>query len=647
VTGSGSKNSKQKIAKAEVMKRILKKHCGTLLLLAVLLGLAAPAPAVLVENSPIILVQPDGQSLCLFLTGDEFHHRVYDKAGYTIVKDPASGVYVYADKENGRLIPGSLVAGRDDPAGAKLVPGLDDDPFILQQAREALPYMAGQGAKTPSIGNINNIVVFVSFADQTEFPDTSGSLNHYGRTFNDSTGTTNSLRNYFYEVSYKRLTVRSTLYPLSGDTFVVSYQDINNRSYYCPYDSTTNPGGYTGGNNSYDRATREHALLKRAIQTISSQVPAGLDIDADDDGYVDNVCFVIRGPTTAWATLLWSHRWAIYYEDAYINGKKVWDYNFQMQSQFNVGVLCHEMGHSVGYPDLYHYYYGTSLSPTGIWDIMCSTPNPPAHSSSYLKYYYTGWVDSLPEITTAGTYWLRPLADSAGGSCYKIVSPNSASEYYMVEYRRRMGIYENSLYGSGLLVYRINSNFAGDGNAYYDGSTTFDEVYLYRPGGTVSANGTLSTAFFSEGSARNAINDATNPTGFLHDGALGGLDIYDIGAAGDSICFTVGFPAGVSGGPGPAALTHGTRFISCGPNPAEGFANIRFETEKRSAARLDIYAISGHKAASLELGSREPGQHSVKLDLRDNDGKRLPAGIYIIRLSSGNLRATGRLVVIK
>jgi len=629
------------------MKHKLKKYCGKLFLLAVLSGLAVPASAVLVENAPITLTQPDGQVLTVFLTGDEFHHRVYDKAGYTIVKDPASGFYVYAAKEQGRLVPGALVAGLDDPAKAKLEPGLDDDPNILRQAREALPYMAGQGAKTPSIGAINNLVVFISFADQTEFTD-SLSKNGYDRTFNDSLGATNSLRNYFYEASYQKLTVRSTLYPISSDTFVVSYKDGYNRSYYCPYDSITAPDGYTGDPiNSPEITAREHTLLKNAVAAIAAAVPAGLNIDVDADGYVDNLCFVIRGSTTAWATLLWSHRWALYSQSAYINGKRVWDYNFQMQSQFNVAVLCHEMGHSVGYPDLYHYYYGTSLSPTGIWDIMCSTPNPPPHSSSYMKYYYTNWIDSLPEITTAGTYWLKPLASDPGNCCYKIASPNSVSEYYVVEYRRRMGIYENSLYGSGLLVYRINGIFAGDGNADYNGSSIFDEVYLYRPGGTVSANGTLSAAYFSEGSARNAINDATNPTGFLHDGALGGLDIYDIGAAGDSICFTVGFPTGVSGGPGPAALPRGTRIISCGPNPAVGFADIRFETEKRSGARLEVYAISGQKAASLELGIREPGQHLVKWDLRDNHGKRLPAGVYIMSLSSENRRALGRLVVVK
>ncbi|MDP2807577.1 MAG: hypothetical protein Q8O74_05510 [bacterium] len=107
------------------MKMVIKENCGKLLLITVLLGLAMTASAVLVENSPLTLVQPDGQSLSLLLTGDEFHHRVYDQGGYTIVKDPGSGFYVYAVKEQGRLAPGKLVAGRDDPGrGIPNAPGL-------------------------------------------------------------------------------------------------------------------------------------------------------------------------------------------------------------------------------------------------------------------------------------------------------------------------------------------------------------------------------------------------------------------------------------------------------------------------------------------------------------------------------------------
>ncbi|MRR09466.1 M6 family metalloprotease domain-containing protein, partial [bacterium] len=512
--------------------------------LVLLAALALPAAAVYLENVPTTLTQPDGSAVACLIDGDEFFHRVHDAAGYTIIRNEASGWYVYAARQGDDLVPTTLAAGRDDAARLGLAKGLLPAPAKLREARNALPYMANKGAKTPPTGTINNLVVFIRFKDQTEFADSSVK---FDRTFNNTTAGYNSLRNYFQEASYGTLTVSTTFYPIPG-TFLVSFQDTFNRSYYCPYDAATAPDGYTGDpQNSPQRTAREHALLKSAVDAIASQVPSGLDIDADDDGYVDNICFVVRGSTTAWATLLWSHRWALYSQTAFINGLQVWDYNFQMESQFSTAVLCHEMGHSVGYPDLYHYYNGTNLSPTGRWDVMCSTPNPPTHTCSYMKSYYTGWLGAIPEITASGTYWLKPLASGTSGVSYRIASPNSSGEYFVVEYRRKTGTFENSVYGSGLLAFRINGDFAGWGNADYDGSATFDEVYLYRPGGSPTANGDLTTAFFSSGSGRTAINDGTDPSGYLCDGADGGLDISAVGAAGDSISFHVTMPTGVAG----------------------------------------------------------------------------------------------------
>lgn len=413
--------------------------------LSLLVALSAPAWAVYLENVPTTLSQPDGRTVACLIDGDEFYHRVHDAAGYTIVKDDASGWYVYAARQGDDLAPTSLVAGQDDPARLGLEKGLLPAPSKLRDLRNALPYMSNNGAQTPPTGIVNNLVVYVRFKDQTEFADSAAK---FDRTFNNTTAGYNSLRNYFQEASYGTLTVSTTFYPAPG-TFVVSFQDTFNRSYYCPYNAATAPDGYTGGDNGAMRTAREHALLKSAINAIAAAVPPGLNIDADGDGYVDNVCFVIRGATTAWATLLWSHRWALYTQTAYINSKRVWDYNFQMETQFSTAVLCHEMGHSVGYPDLYHYYYGTGLSPTGTWDVMCSTPNPPTHTGAYMKSYYTGWLGTIPEITVGGTYWLKPLASGTSGVSCKIASPNSADEYFVLEYRRKTGTFETSLPGSG------------------------------------------------------------------------------------------------------------------------------------------------------------------------------------------------------
>ncbi len=117
---------------------------------------------------------------------------------------------------------------------------------------------------------------------------------------------------------------------------------------------------------------------------------------------------------------------------------------------------------------------------------------------------------------------------------YKIASPKGGREWFLVEFRKKTGLYESSLPGSGLLVYRINEKVPG--NAYGPP----DEEYVYRPGGTVTDNGDYYSAFYSSEAKRTAISDVTNPSSFRTDGTAGGLSISNIGsAAGDSIKFDV------------------------------------------------------------------------------------------------------------
>ncbi|HTY08281.1 MAG TPA: M6 family metalloprotease domain-containing protein [Candidatus Edwardsbacteria bacterium] len=619
------------------MKRIV---CALLLLAA----LALPAWAVYLENVPTTLRQPDGATVACLIDGDEFFHRVHDAAGYTIVKDPASGWYVYAVARDGDLAPTSLVAGQDDPARLNLEKGAMPAPSRIRALRSALPYMANDGVKTPSTGTFNNLVIFIRFKDQSEFTNTVG---YFDTLFNDTTAGTNAVRNYFHEASYGQLDVNSAIIPDSGNTFVVSYQDTFNRSYYCPYDSATAPDGYTGGDNGSMRTSREHGLLQRAVAAMAAQVPPGLNIDADNDGYVDNVCFLVRGPTTAWATLLWSHRWALYTQTAYINGKRVWDYNFEMETQFGVNVLCHEMGHSVGYPDLYHYYYGTGLSPCGTWDVMCSTPNPPTSTGAYMKYEYTHWIASIPAITASGTYWLKPIT-SPTNNCYKIASPNSVSDYFVVEYRRKTGTFETSVPGSGLLVYRIDGDFAGQGNAGWDTTNgVYDEIYIYRPNGTPRVNGTINSAYFSSAAGRTAINDGTNPSSFLHDGAAGGLDISAVSAAGDSISFYVTLPTGVAGAPSAPAMAPALQLAAPWPNPASGRVRLAYQLDRPGRARLAVYTVTGQLVTELANAELAPGRYQAAWSGADRAGRKVASGVYFVRLEAAGKTLTRRLTVLR
>jgi M6 family metalloprotease-like protein len=489
------------------------------------------------ENVPVRVHQPDGVILECLASGDEYYNWLHDGEGYTIVQDPSSGFYVYALRAKGRLSPSVLVAGRVNPAASGLEKWIVDPPDVMREFRNNISASTpGPASLAPTAGTINNLVIFIRFSDEAEFTD---QVTQYSAMFNNTAAGANSLVNFYKEASYNKLTINTSMFPLPAGSTVISSQDSHPRGYYQPYNASTNPIGYTGGDDGTERRDREHLLLKAAVDNVAGQIPSGLLIDGDSDGRVDNICFIISGGTTGWSSLLWPHQWSLYSQTATINGKKVWGYNLQLQASLlpsNVGVLAHEMGHTLGYPDLYHYA-SSALSPVGSWDVMASNSNPPQHMSAYMKFRYTKWINAIPTITSPGRYTLRPLS-SPLDNCYKIPSPYSTTEYFVVEYRKKTTPFETKVPGEGLVVYRVNGAQSGSGNA----NGPPDELYVYRPGGTPSANGTLNNAAFCQESGRDTIDDRTNPWSSLSNGTPGGLNIVAIGVRGDTIAFTVAPP---------------------------------------------------------------------------------------------------------
>ncbi len=500
-----------------------------------------PSFAAWLNFEPQTIVQPDGTVIECFATGDEFYNWLHDNDGYTIIQDKETGYYSYAVLVGDELVSSNYIIGQADPSNIGLLPWTNISGEQMKAKR--ISFLKNQMPAKPQIpgysnpksiqneGTLNNVVVYIRFSDQSEF--TQDTMYYYNMFTNQNPGY-NSMYNYFYEVSYEQLMLPSWFYPIPPGSTVISYQDIFERSYFMPYNSVTNPNGYTES----QRTDREHGLLKRATNYIEEEVPEELNLDYDNDGYVDNVVFNVKGGTTAWSTLLWPHRWVLYSENVYIHGKRVFDYNFQLETHLNSngnGVLCHEMFHTLSAPDLYHYS-SAPYSSVGPWDIMDNSANPPQSMGAYMKYRYGGWIDNIPEITECGTYTINPVAASEN-NCFKIASPNSNTDYFVVEYRVKEGTFESSLPGSGLLVYRINMLENGNGNA----QGPPDEIYLYRPGGTNNTNGDLNSATFAEDWDRTEINDNTDPSPFLTNGQPGGLDISNVGLIGETISFEVNF----------------------------------------------------------------------------------------------------------
>jgi M6 family metalloprotease-like protein len=477
-----------------------------------------------VFNQPVEKTQPDGTEFQCLLSGDEFFNYYHDADGYTIIQSPVDGFYYYAEHLGDDIAPSNYRVGSVDPASEGLESHVVISPDQYRARRDSFyAHIQPPTHARPTSGNMFNISVLIRFSDQSEFTATRQSFDN---TFNNEAAGAQSLLDYYQEASYGNLTIRTFLYPTCAPNINLSYQDSHPRSYYCAYNAVTNPNGYTDD----QRTEREHTLLINAIDAIADQVPDTLTIDANFDGRVDNVSFIIRGQNEGWSDLIWGHRWTLFSGNVSIHNKMVYDYTFVPESQSDVYTHCHEMFHSLGAPDLYHYNGG--IDPAGPWDLM---DGGFVHMGAYMKYRYGYWIDDIPEITGSGLYTLHPLTEP-DNNCYRIPAATSDTEFFVVEYRKDIpGTYESAIPRSGLVIYRINGELDGQGNA----SGPPDEVYVYRPGGTLNNEGSINAAAFSSDYDQTEFNSDTSPSCFLSDGSDASIAIHQIGPCDDTISFYV------------------------------------------------------------------------------------------------------------
>ena len=506
------------------------------LLLALFLVSFQWAFAAPLKNIPVRLTQPDGQVIECFASGDEFYNYLHDANGFTIVKGEG-GYYCYAMHDSqGEVVASTYRVNSVNPAEVGLQPyvKISEKAYQLRRHEREQHIKPIKRPKNRELnhGIYNNLVVFIRFSEDTYH---STPFSTVDSMFNASNYESISLRNYFHHASYNQLDIRSYCYPEPDGETILSYEDIYPKEYYMPFDPVTNPLGYQEG----ETAEREFSLLERAIYYVADQVPDTLNLDYNEDGLVDNVVFVIKGQPGEWASLLWPHRWSIYDRYVPLNGLQVFDFNLQLEigDYFNVSTLCHEMNHSLGAPDLYHYNDGPD--PVGPWDLMCGTAEPPQQIGAYMKHKYGNWIDDIPVIDAYGTYELEAVSwEGNSNNAYMIQLNND--QYLCIENRNERDLFDSHIPDGGLLIYRIDTRF--DGNAGYNGYNQFDEVYLFRPYGDPYNAGELNQANFCAERSRTEFNQNTDPYLFLTNGQPIDWDgsIYNISTRGERMSFTFG-----------------------------------------------------------------------------------------------------------
>ncbi|MBM3330334.1 T9SS type A sorting domain-containing protein [candidate division WOR-3 bacterium] len=92
--------------------------------------------------------------------------------------------------------------------------------------------------------------------------------------------------------------------------------------------------------------------------------------------------------------------------------------------------------------------------------------------------------------------------------------------------------------------------------------------------------------------------------------------------------------------------THGLSLLDeVLPNPTSGRVAVSYRLPNPTEVRLSVYSSAGVPVWVLQRGVQDAGPHQVSWDGRDEQGRRVAAGVYLLRLEAGRLGATRKLVV--
>ena len=286
-----------------------------------------------------------------------------------------------------------------------------------------------------------------------EFPDNQADQGaHPSSAYDDlmfSTGVipTGSLAEYYDEISYGAFSPAGTV--------TVWIEAPEPYSYYT--DGNYGFGGYP--NNS-------QGLLEDCIEILDPVLDFSL-FDGDGDGQAQGIFLVHAGPgaeETGSPDDIWSHAW--YYEVETDDGVSTGRYSAEPEEHFDgsmirIGVFCHEYGHVLGLPDVYDTDGSSEgvgvycLMAAGSWGALPGNPERPTHMSAEMKRRL-GWMTPIDVSGSLEDLVLHPAA--AQSDCYRIYHPTDPDQYFLFEFRGKVGF--DSLFrgDGGLAIWHVDQN---------------------------------------------------------------------------------------------------------------------------------------------------------------------------------------------
>jgi endoglucanase len=88
--------------------------------------------------------------------------------------------------------------------------------------------------------------------------------------------------------------------------------------------------------------------------------------------------------------------------------------------------------------------------------------------------------------------------------------------------------------------------------------------------------------------------------------------------------------------------TPGLQFV---PNPMTSSATFTYLIPEKGPVKISIYDINGQKVSDLVNEILPKGNYSFRFNGKDDQGKTLPDGMYICRLTAGKFQQSGKLII--
>lgn len=94
-------------------------------------------------------------------------------------------------------------------------------------------------------------------------------------------------------------------------------------------------------------------------------------------------------------------------------------------------------------------------------------------------------------------------------------------------------------------------------------------------------------------------------------------------------------------------LPNGPQLQQNVPNPFNSQTVIPYFLSKPDLVRVEVFALTGQRVATLRQGTQQAGQHRIHWDGRDSEGRSLASGIYLYRLVTAEGILTRKLILLR